>query len=188
MREIFSARGDCSVNSKSIDYILSKGWREGKSGNLLALVGGGLAEASISDPKVLKIVVKTRKGFVKKALIHGANLIPCVAFGENSVFHRVDFEPGSFMYRLEAKFYQTFRFKHPIYYGASIFGTKNNGAMPYKRPITVVMGDPIKVNRIETPSQEDVDNLHAHYLDELKSLYEANSDLCTVYDQVLEIV
>lgn len=188
MREIFSARGDCSVNSKSIDYILSQGWRDGKSGNLLALVGGGLAEADLSDAEVLKIVVANRKGFVKKALIHGANLIPCIAFGENSVFKKVNFKPGSLMHRLETKWYNLFKFKHPIYYGDSIFSSKPKGCLPYKRPITVVLGDPIRVDRVEDPSQEQVDKLHAIYLEQLKSLYQANSDLCTTFDKRLELV
>ena len=204
MRETFSFRGDCSVNSKSFDYILSQKWKKrdseltktdssGKSpvaGNLLALCGGGLAEADLSDAECLRIVVATRKGFVKKALIHGANLIPCIAFGENSVFTKVNFEPGSLLYKMQSRFYSIFKFKHPIYYGRSLFTDKKiaKGCVPYKKPISVIMGDPIMVSRVEKPSQEQIDQLHATYMEQLRSIYEANKDLCSKYDIKLELV
>lgn len=184
MKETFSFRGDCSVNSKSIDYMLSQ---ESK-GNLLCIVGGGLAEADLSDEQVLKIVVAQRKGFVKKALTHGANLIPCIAFGENSVFHKVNFAPKSFLHRLESRWYSLFKFKHPIYYGRSIISDKLRGVMPLKRPITVVLGDPMIVERDPSPSQMAIDELHSRYLKQLESMYEANADLCTQFDRKMELV
>ena len=194
MREIFTLRGDCSVNSKSFDHILEKKWRPAEeanrsAGNLLALVGGGLAEADLSDGQRLKIVVASRKGFVKKALVHGANLIPCIAFGENSVYTKINFVPNSLLHRLETRWYNLFKFKHPFYYGTSIFGASRlKGALPYKRPITVVMGDPIKVERVAEPSQEQVDQLHARYLKQLEQIYSDNSDLCSKFDQQMEFV
>jgi hypothetical protein len=201
MRETFSLRGDCSVNSNSFDYILGKRWRQSSTkdagqkdqearGNLLALCGGGLAEADLSDMETLKVVCATRKGFVKKSLIHGAHLIPCIAFGENSVFKKVNFKPDSLLYRLEKKWYQLFKFKHPIYYGRSLlFGDQGKGFVPYKRPITVVMGDPIRVERVEQPSQEQIDQLHSKYMERLRSLYEDNKqELCDKFDTQLQIV
>lgn len=185
MKETFALRGDCSVNAQSIDHILSD---KTKTGNLLTIVVGGLAEADLSDSEVLKVVVAQRKGFVKKALVHGAHIIPCIAFGENSVFKKVNLEPSSFWYRCESKWYKLFKFKHPIYYGRSIFSSHLKGVMPYKRPITVVMGDPIKVERISNPSNKQIDELHATYLKELRAMYDANPDFCAKYDKVLEIV
>lgn len=183
MKETFALRGDCSVNSKSIDYLLNS-----SRGNLLTIVVGGLAEADLSDMEKLKIVVANRKGFVKKALIHGANIIPCIAFGENSVFNKVNLKESSLMHTLESKWYKIFKFKHPIYYGRSIISETMTGLMPYKRPITVVMGDPIHVGKIENPTQEQIDKLHAHYLDELRTIYKANQDLSDKYDKQLELV
>lgn len=188
MKETFGTRGDCSVNSRSIDYILSGKHKNHERGNLLTIVVGGLAEADLSDLKTLKVVVAERKGFVKKALIHGANLIPCIAFGENSVFTKVNHEPGSVMDKLESRWYKMFGFKHPVYYGRSLFSDKGKGVMPYKRPITVVMGDPILVQKVESPSQEEINSLHAKYMANLKSLYEDNQDLCSEFDQKLVFV
>lgn len=185
MREVFASRGDCSVNSKSIDYLFS---RPNSRGNLCAIVVGGLSEASLSNAKTLKVVVEERKGFVKKALIHGANLIPCIAFGENSVFDKIDFEEGSLMQRLEDKWYELFKFKHPLYVGKSIFSSKLKGIMPYKRQITVVLGKPIQVDKCLNPSQLQIDTLHATYMSKLKDLYKSNKDLCIEFDTKLEIL
>ena len=156
----------------------------------MALCGGGLAEADLSDMKTLKIVCATRKGFVKKSLIHGAHLIPCIAFGENSVFNKVNLKPSSLLYRLEKAWYGLFKFRHPIYFGRSlVLGDSGRGSVPYKRPITVVMGDPIEVERIEQPSQEQIDQLHAKYIARLRSMYEDNkAQLCKRYDTKLELV
>lgn len=184
MREVFGSRGDCSVNSSSIDHILSRRCK----GNLLTIVVGGLAEADLSNSETLKIVVAERKGFIKKALIHGANIIPCIAFGENSVFNKVDLASYPFWHHLEAKWYQMFKFKHPIYYGRSLLSEDRSGIMPYKRPITVVLGDPIKVTKKESPSQADINELHEEYLRRVRSVYEDNSDLCNIYDRKLEIL
>lgn len=184
MKETFAFRGDCSVNSKSFDFILN----QTNKGNLLCLVGGGLAEADLSHAEILKIVVAKRKGFIKKALIHGAYLIPCIAFGENSVFHKVNLNESSFLHKLESKWYKIFKFKHPIYYGRSILSDKLKGIMPFKRPITVVMGNPIPVERIELPNQKQIDDLHLRYLNQLKEMYNANIDLCSKYDTKLELL
>lgn len=185
MRETFAFRGDCSVNSGSIDHMLTK---EG-SGNILTIVVGGLAEADLSDMETLKIVVAKRKGFIKKALIHGANLIPCIAFGENSVFTKVNYPANSLMYRFENTWHKLFGFKHPVYHGRCIFTPKLKGVMPYKRPITVVMGDPIMVkDKTPNPSQKEIDNLHEIYLNRLKSLYDDNKHLCKEFDKQILIL
>lgn len=183
LREVFSLRGDCSVNSKSFDHLLTA-----STGNLLTLICGGLAEADLSKPDELKVVVKTRKGFVKKAIVHGANIIPCIGFGENSAFKKIDFAPSSFMHRLEDRWYRLFKFKHPIYYGQSLFFRKRKGFMPYKRPITVVMGDPIIIEKNENPTQMQIEQTHAIYIKTLQELYDSNRDLCTEYDKTLVLL
>lgn len=184
LREVFATRGDCSVNSRSIDYMLTRR----TTGNLLCLVTGGLAEADLSHKQKLKLVLANRKGFVKKALMHGAHLVPCLAFGENSVFDKIDLKPGSLSHKLERGFYRIFGFTHPVYNGHSVISENLPGVMPYKKPITLVMGDPIAVEKVSEPTSEDIDKLHALYVAKIEAMYKANSDLCKVFDQSLEIV
>ena len=46
------------------------------------------------------------------------------------------------------------------------------GLLPYRKPINVVVGSPIKVERITSPTNEDIDELHAKYVESLKKLYD----------------
>ena len=46
------------------------------------------------------------------------------------------------------------------------------GILPYRKPIHVVVGDPIQVERIEYPSKEDIEELHTRYVNELTKLYD----------------
>jgi hypothetical protein len=43
---------------------------------------------------------------------------------------------------------------------------------PLKVPLTVVVGEAIRVTQSDSPSQEDVDLLHEKYVEALKALYE----------------
>ena len=44
--------------------------------------------------------------------------------------------------------------------------------LPYRKPIHVVVGKPIEVKRIENPTVEDIENMHANYVKELQNLYD----------------
>ena len=46
------------------------------------------------------------------------------------------------------------------------------GILPYRKPIHVVVGAPIEVERIKYPSKEDIEELHARYVEELTKLYD----------------
>ena len=46
------------------------------------------------------------------------------------------------------------------------------GLLPYRKPINVVVGAPIKVQKISNPSKEDVENMHTTYINELQKLYD----------------
>ena len=46
------------------------------------------------------------------------------------------------------------------------------GLLPYRKPINVVVGAPIKVQKLSNPSKEDVENMHATYINELQKLYD----------------
>ena len=44
--------------------------------------------------------------------------------------------------------------------------------MPYRKPINVVVGKPVKVTKNENPTVEEIENMHATYVKELQNLYE----------------
>uniref|UniRef100_A0A8R1DQ71 Edg1 TPR repeats region domain-containing protein n=1 Tax=Caenorhabditis japonica TaxID=281687 RepID=A0A8R1DQ71_CAEJA len=46
------------------------------------------------------------------------------------------------------------------------------GWLPFRRPINTVIGAPIRVKRVENPSKEQIDKLHAEYVQKLTKLFE----------------
>ena len=43
--------------------------------------------------------------------------------------------------------------------------------MPYRRPINVVVGSPIAVEKTSDPTKEQIEELHSTYIKALKKLY-----------------
>jgi 2-acylglycerol O-acyltransferase 2 len=48
--------------------------------------------------------------------------------------------------------------------------------MPYRRPLNIVVGRPIKVTQSVNPQQEEIDRLHAQYVQELESIWNSWKD------------
>ena len=46
------------------------------------------------------------------------------------------------------------------------------GFLPFRKPINVVVGTPIKVKRIQSPTRAEIENMHATYVKELQKLYD----------------
>jgi hypothetical protein len=46
------------------------------------------------------------------------------------------------------------------------------GGLPHRRPINTVVGAPIEVTKNLKPSQSDIDNLHARYMEDLEKLFD----------------
>ena len=46
------------------------------------------------------------------------------------------------------------------------------GLVPYRKPIHVVVGTPIRVTRIENPTREEIESMHENYVKGLQKLYD----------------
>ncbi|NWV12759.1 DGAT2 acyltransferase, partial [Ptilonorhynchus violaceus] len=160
--------GICPVNRDSIDYILSKNG----SGNAIIIVVGGAAESLNCTPGKNSVTLKNRKGFVKLALQHGADLVPVYSFGENEVYKQVIFEEGSWGRWVQKKFQKHIGFAPCIFHGRGLFSSNTWGLLPYSKPITTVVGEPITIPKIDNPSQKEVDFYHSIYVDSLIKLFD----------------
>ncbi|XFF84919.1 hypothetical protein AB1E18_011138 [Capra hircus] len=182
-RDYIMSGGLVPVDKESATHILS---REG-GGNLMAIIVGGVQEALDSRPGGYKLVLRNRKGFIRLALMHGAALVPIFSFGENDVFKQVENSPGSWVRWFQDRLQKIVRVSIPLFYGRGVF-QYSFGLMPYRRPITTVVGKPIEVQKTPHPSQEEVDRLHQRYMKELENLFEAHKLKYNVpRDQHLEI-
>ena len=49
--------------------------------------------------------------------------------------------------------------------------------MAHRKKITIVVGKPMTVEKVEEPSSEQIENLHAKYVEELQKLYNENNPI-----------
>ncbi|PIO65315.1 diacylglycerol acyltransferase [Teladorsagia circumcincta] len=86
-RELLLLAGFIDCSKESIGNALS----EQKCGRAVVIAIGGAEEALEARPGVHKLKLLSRKGFVKQALRNGASLVPVYSFGENDLYHQLDF-------------------------------------------------------------------------------------------------
>lgn len=171
-REILISLGACEVGRKTIDSILEKG-----SGSAVGIVVGGAAEAINTRPGHFDLTLSNRKGFVRAALKNGADLVPCLTFGENEIFDMADVQ-GGVLDKMVRSMKAAIGATVPLFYGRghTRFGV---GLLPHRKKLTTVCGRPIRVARFEGPFQalfegegkQQVDALHAEYVAALRELY-----------------
>ncbi|XP_051486307.1 diacylglycerol O-acyltransferase 2-like isoform X7 [Apus apus] len=104
----------------------------------------------------------------------GAHLVPSFSFGENDLFRQVVFEEGSWMRSIQQRFQKIMGFAPCVFYGRGLTSVQSWGFLPYPRPITTVVGEPVMVPKIENPSPEVVDMYHEMYISSLLKLFHEN--------------
>ncbi|XP_069073530.1 2-acylglycerol O-acyltransferase 3 [Pleurodeles waltl] len=167
-RDYMLLAGVCSVSKPSLDYVLSKNG----TGNAVVIMIGGAAESLNCVPGEERVVLRNRKGFVRLALEHGADLVPVYTFGENNLFEQVVFEEGSWGRSLQMKFQKLVGFAPCIFKGRGVFSPNSWGLNPFAKPLYTVLGKPIRVPHIPVPSDEEVDRFHELYMEGLRELFE----------------
>lgn len=130
--------------------------------NVLTLLPGGIAEMFYGVDEE-QLVLGKRKGFCKIALQTGASIVPCYAFGANQVFTRYC-GPRSVLARLSSVIHTS------IVVWTDRFGIPF-GIVPCRTKMVVALGSPIDVTAVEHPTPEQVNELHAKYVTELKGLF-----------------
>jgi 2-acylglycerol O-acyltransferase 2 len=63
----------------------------------------------------------------------------------------------------------------PLFFGRGV--TIDYGLLPHRKPITVVVGSPIVVKKIENPTSEDIIEYHGKYVSALQKLYDEYNPL-----------
>ncbi|XP_039180691.1 2-acylglycerol O-acyltransferase 3 isoform X1 [Crotalus tigris] len=166
-REYMMSSGMVPVSKKSLDFLLRTG-----PGHAVVIVVGGASESLDCNPGEQRLRLSGRRGFVRLALQHGADLVPVFSFGENDIFRQVRFPEGSLLRRLQLRFKQLSGFAPCLFVGRSLFSSHCWGLLPQPSPITVVVGKPIPVPLRPQPNPEEVDRYHALYVQALQQLFE----------------
>ncbi|XP_078064484.1 diacylglycerol O-acyltransferase 2-like, partial [Mustelus asterias] len=166
-RDYLLSGGGRSVSRSSLGYILT----QSGTGNAAVVVVGGAAESMRGSQGEHSLILKNRKGFIRIALTHGADLVPVYSFGENDIFDQVVLEPGSWMKHLQLIFQKYMGFAPCLLKGRGLLFRSSWGLMPYAKPVMTVVGKPIPVTQISNPTEEDIDGYHAKYVEALTRLF-----------------
>jgi len=145
-------------------------------GRSIMIVVGGASEALDAKPHTNNLTLKKRKGFVRVALTTGSGLVPVFGFGENDLFSTLDNAEGSKVRIIQNKMLKIFGYSLPFFFGRGIFNY-DLGLLPYRAPLTVVVGEAIEVPKIEKPTKEDIDKYHSIYMEALQHLYDQYKDI-----------
>ncbi|KAF5224618.1 diacylglycerol acyltransferase [Trypanosoma cruzi] len=140
-------------------------------GESVLLVVGGARESLLASPRTNELSLQSRRGFVRIALQEGSPLVPVYAFGENDVY-RIPRAAGSRWWRrVNAILRKVLSFGFPLFVGRGWFNYCF-GVLPHRRPIYVVVGEPLPVPKIPQPTPGDLQEWHDKYVAALKRLFD----------------
>lgn len=175
-RDWLLAMGLRSVSKESIWNTLTRGGDDGHgAGRAVTIVVGGARESLEAEPRTLRVILNARKGFVKMAIRAGADLVPVLGFGENALYDQLSPKTHPMVHRFQMFCLRVFKFTLPALHGRGVLNY-DIGLMPYRRPLNIVVGKPISVDRSATPDQAEIDRVHGLYVAELQKLWEAYKD------------
>lgn len=155
IREVFLWSGCIDASRPVAEKNLIKG-------HSLFVFPGGEKEQIETQRGQDYIYIKHRKGFVRLALEQGAHLVPCFCFGDSDTF-----ACSSIFLSLRHFIVDKLRVALPIFIGRWFT------MIPFRVPLTFVIGEPIIVKPVERHeiTQEQVNQLHHEYITRLVALY-----------------
>lgn len=151
------------------------------------LVTGGAKESMYAHPGNSKVVLKERAGFIKIALTSGASLVPVWGFGENNLYENLAVKSPS-VRKFQRRLQKAISFAPLIMEGRGVF-SYSGGLIPHRRPITVVVGDPIHTGKPDpNPSNERIAEVHKQYQEAVTKLFNSYKDIYDPKAEPLEFV
>jgi len=127
----------------------------------ISLYPGGMREMLYED----SVILSQRRGIFKMALETGTPLVPIVSIGETSIFQ---------LYSLP-HWIQDLLKPYDACIGIPTLKTMikyiNMMWNPLKDPIVSVIGDPILVEKVDTPTELQILTLRSKYIERLKIMY-----------------
>lgn len=177
-RDYLLAMGFGSAAQESIKEILTKNGNDDKGrGQAVAIIPGGAKESLEAIPGTFRTVIKNRKGFIRLAILTGADIVPVIAFGENDLYDTVDLHTKPMLLKVQLLFKKLFGFTIPFFYTKGPYRF-DLGIMPHRRPVNVVIGRPIETSKIQDSFEaDDIDDIHERYMQELQRMWDEWKDV-----------
>lgn len=142
----------------------------------LALIPGGLEEASITNNNQSRVYLKSRKGFVKYALRYGYALTPCYVFGENETY-----------WNIQGQWKTRFLMNRLGIPAVLAWGRWWCYILPRAKRLHIVVGKPIEMPCIPNPTLMELDTHHKRYCETLVALFDRHKLRCGEGNQELKI-
>jgi len=156
VREVALATGCVDAGRRTASQCLN-------AGLCLSVVPGGEREQLLAQRGNLeRLVLRRRQGFVRLALQHGVPLVPLYCFGEAQLYRQSQCLMGLRSW-VQRKL------------GVALvmpFGPFGLPGVPFPAPLRAVVGAPLEMPHLATPTQEQVDDHHARYMASLEQLFE----------------
>jgi 1-acyl-sn-glycerol-3-phosphate acyltransferase len=153
-----------------------------EKGTTIGIFVGGEQEQLLSRYGEHTAYIQKRKGFIKLALKFGVPVVPCYCFGETDLYY----QSGRFI---------NFRVWVAKKFGiALVLAVGRSWLMPWlpnKVKLIQVVGEPLYPSKLKVPgepSNEEIDALHAKYVEGLKKVFDENKAKCGYPNAVLNIV
>lgn len=169
-REILMGLGLASVSRRSCENILQKG-----PGHSCMIVVGGATESLYAFPNMNSLILKKRLGFIKLAMRQGADLVPVYSFGENNLYGQLDNKEGTWLRTFQKTFQSFMGFAFPVFHGRGILNY-DYGILPFRQPVRVVVGKPIRVPHLQNPTMDDLLAAQKLYIEELQRVFDKYKD------------
>jgi len=144
--------GAIAAESKEIKRVLTN--KEEHVGVVL----DGIAGMFQNDSNAERAWILQRKGIVKIALTTGTPIVPVYGFGHSSMW-RILVDPFGILERISLALNVSV-----VPFCGRPFGLLPFGP-PYRTPVLVAIGDPVVVPKVETPTQEQIDEYHGKLLE-----------------------
>ncbi|WJX88266.1 Diacylglycerol O-acyltransferase 2 [Trifolium repens] len=170
LRQVWTWLGYSSVEKKNLISLL-------EAGHSCIIVPGGTRETHLMEHGCENVFLKERKGFVRIAMEMGHPLIPVFCFGQTNIYNWWKV-PGKLIQNLA----RSMKIFPLIFWG--IFGSP----IPFKKPLYVVVGRPIQLEKNPQPTTEQVAKVHSEFVEALQDLFERHKAQAGCENLELKIV
>ncbi|KAL7468982.1 hypothetical protein ACHAXS_009248 [Conticribra weissflogii] len=146
-------------------HVAEEALRENRS--LFVCTGSG-EESLLTKCGEDVLVLSKRKGFIRLALSYGCDIVPIFGVGNSDLFETYDLGATVRMW-----FHKRFHVSIPIFHGRYFT------PLPYRVPISVLVGEPMKLpqpkRRGEKPDEEIVEKCLKQYIERVKELHKRHT-------------
>ncbi|CBN75192.1 mono-or diacylglycerol acyltransferase type 2 [Ectocarpus siliculosus] len=132
-----------------------------KQGHSLSLAPGGIGEMFLDGEAGKEFaLLRGHKGFVRRAMAHGVPLVPVYVFGNSQTFKRVPLPAA-----LES-------LSRLLKASLVLFWGRWGLPIPFKVPLTFAFGETLDIEKNLSPSDEQVDAVHARFCEALADVFD----------------